>query len=325
MYVESASLDITYRCNLRCRHCYNCSGSCYFSEMDSSQLLYVGRELSSVDFSSVCLCGGEPLCRKEDLLQVAKTIKKNNPSTELTMVSNGLLWTKNIANEIYESGIHTVQFSLDGYTNESYDFIRQSGGQLHRVFSAIDVAIDRDFKVMVSILPHRQNIEEFHKIIDYCASVGVSEVRVQPLMPLGRGESNYTRLCLSASDYDTLASLLASYRSRADIKVIWGDPIDHFLMYQEEGRIPQLMVNAYGEVLISPYLPISIWDLKKRSLIEYLELEIDKIALEHPIVKRCLNKIISVDDLTSEWDSLPKLSTERNLDIVNDLLQLVGR
>lgn len=325
MYINSASLDITYRCNLHCRHCYNFSGVCPFPEMDDSQLHHVALELGSHDFSSICLCGGEPLCRKDALLMVARTIKERNPSTALSMVSNGLLWNEDIAREIYDSGVRTVQFSLDGFTEESYDFVRQSGGQLKKVFRTIEISLQQGFDVMVSTLPHRKSLREFPAIIQYCEKVGVSEIRVQPLMPLGRGEENYKDLCLTEEEYEELSEMLDMYKNTSKIRVTWGDPIDHFFMYQEEGRIPQVAVNAYGEILVSPYLPISIWDLKSRALNEYLDLRIDECALRHPIVRKCLEDIMEVKDLTSRRSGLPELFLEQNLNIQDELLSETAR
>lgn len=90
-------------------------------------------------------------------------------------------------------------------------------------------------------------------------------------------------------------------------------------MYRETGRIPQICVNAYGELSVSPYLPITIWNLNRNTLRDYIDLEIDRYALRHPIVEKCLARIEELSDFTSIQQGLPVLFKERNIDISQEL------
>lgn len=40
-YLDSASVDVTYRCNLRCRHCFDFGGECVHEEMNDDELISV--------------------------------------------------------------------------------------------------------------------------------------------------------------------------------------------------------------------------------------------------------------------------------------------
>lgn len=40
-YLSSASVDVTYRCNLRCRHCFDFGGECVYEEMNDDELISV--------------------------------------------------------------------------------------------------------------------------------------------------------------------------------------------------------------------------------------------------------------------------------------------
>ena len=99
----------------------------------------------------------------------------------------------------------------------------------------------------------------------------------------------------------------------SQMQITWGDPVDHLYMYRETGRIPQICVNAYGELSVSPYLPITIWNLNRNTLRDYIDLEIDRYALRHPIVEKCLARIEELSDFTSIQQGLPVLFKEENL------------
>ncbi len=52
-YLSSASVDVTYRCNLRCRHCFDFGGECAYEEMNDDELISVFRQLALIDLSSI--------------------------------------------------------------------------------------------------------------------------------------------------------------------------------------------------------------------------------------------------------------------------------
>lgn len=321
--INSAAIDVTYKCNLRCKHCYNCSGESNKAELTFDELVDIGKQLGQLSLQSICICGGEPLMRADDVIGFITLLNEASPSSTISMVSNGLLWTQDIAEKLAEAGLDGVQFSLDGLSDEAYDFVRQSSGQLYKVKQAIDYALKAGLNVIASALPHKKSLSEFPLIIDYCASKGLSELRIQPLMPLGRGENNYDALCLSPEDQHSLAALLKEKNPLyQDLEITWGDPIDHYFMFEEVGYIPNITINAQGQIIACPYLPFSIWNLRNRTLDEYLELKIPSKALRHPAIKSCVEGIASVEDMTSKREGLPYLNLDEALDLSQEIINL---
>lgn len=321
--IRSAAIDVTYLCNLKCKHCYNSSNRIDPDEMTSQRLVTLGHEIGNIRVDSICLCGGEPLCRLDDLIETCKAIKSEDPGKQVAMVSNGLLWTPEVASRIKAAGMDAVQFSIDGFTNGSYDAVRLSGGRLHKVFDAVDYALDAGFRVMAACLPHKGNFNEIDSIIDFCAEKGIEEVRFQPLMPLGRGEESYSDIVLSTTQYSALQEKIQAGDLRyPNTNAVWGDPIDHFFMLQEVDYLPHLSINAHGEIVLSPYLPITIWNLKKHTLQEYITQRIPEKCLKHPLVTKVLEDIVSVEDLTSHPRNLPDLFAGQNIDLSDEIMNL---
>lgn len=92
--LQTASIDITYKCNFRCKHCFNSSGehSGIKQELSDEKILETADEIMDLGVESLCLCGGEPLLRKDLVYKIANLKKKTN--TALSMVSNGYLISK---------------------------------------------------------------------------------------------------------------------------------------------------------------------------------------------------------------------------------------
>ncbi|MGT9147114.1 radical SAM protein [Enterococcus devriesei] len=325
---QSVSLDITYKCNLRCKHCFNSSGEFLGGELNDSQILKIIDEISKYQVESICLCGGEPFYRFDLLLSVAKLIKKNSPKTFISMVSNGILWTNKKAKELSEAGLDVVQFSLDGFTNESYDFVRQSHGKLSKVFDAIKYAQDAGLDVMLSSLPHKKNFNQIQSMIEFCIANNIVEFRMQPLMPLGRGDLNFNELCLSDSEYQQVQSILKTNTGRMtysgqELKIEWGDPMDHFFMLQEVPYISSLNISAYGDITISPYLPFSIWNLSKSTFASFIENQIPERALLNSRVIQTINEMMTVNDLavmSHRMNKIENISNREALDISKEII-----
>ena len=123
------SFDITNKCNLRCLHCYNSSGENLASqnELTDQEVLDFIDEFKSIKLLNFCFCGGEPLLRKELIVEAAKRLRTYG-CENVAMVSNGILMTDEVIEELINAGVTRIQISLDGIKAESHDRIRNKKG-----------------------------------------------------------------------------------------------------------------------------------------------------------------------------------------------------
>ena len=63
--------DVTYGCNLKCKHCYASAGMPIQNELDTAESLDLIDELAEMDVPSLAFSGGEPLVRP-DILELTK-------------------------------------------------------------------------------------------------------------------------------------------------------------------------------------------------------------------------------------------------------------
>ncbi len=159
---RSLSIEITARCNLRCRYCYFFNNPAVeYRDLPADEWLKFFDELGSLGVMSVTLAGGEPFIRK-DLPLLVEGIVRNR--MRFSFLSNGALIDDEIAAFIARTGrCEYVQVSVDGSCAEVHDSGRGKGSfdgairgirtlQRYRIGAAVRVTI------------HRKNVHDLENI-----------------------------------------------------------------------------------------------------------------------------------------------------------------
>ena len=147
-------IDITARCNLRCRYCYFFNNPAVdYRDLPTEEWLKFFDELGALGVMDVTLAGGEPFIR-EDLTTLLEGIVRNR--VRFSLLSNGTLIDDEIAAFIASTRrCEYVQVSVDGSCAETHDSCRGHGAfdgairgihtlQRHRVNVAVRVTIHRN-------------------------------------------------------------------------------------------------------------------------------------------------------------------------------------
>lgn len=306
------TLDMTYKCTLRCLHCFNSSGehNTTKKELTDSEILRISDDIAKLNPSSVCLCGGETLLRKDLLFRVISNITtKTNGRTQVNIVTNGELLTEDVAKKLKQSGVGMVQVSLDGYKKETHEWLRNKKGVYDSAINAIKNLNSENITIGVSCTPTKKNISEYNDVIKLCESLGVYSFRVQPLMLMGRAKNNLKDYTLNFLEYMKIKRILDNYNFNSNHEMIteWGDPIDHLTSAGMDNTSSTISINidAYGNIQISPYIPIRIGDIKKHSILEYWEAGLN-IVWSAKFIKELCRNIKSAEKMELN-DIIPEL------------------
>lgn len=322
--IEIISFDITYQCNLRCLHCYNSSGThdCGV-ELSDNQFLKIVDDITKIRPRSLCFCGGETLMRKDLLIKSIKRYSASNPTFGCNMVSNGILLTKNVAKELHAAGVNSVQISIDGVSDKSHNWIRGNKDALSYALEALKALNESNITINVACVPTKANINEIDQIIELCVNNNVKQLRLQPIMNLGRGK-HLQDYYLNKTEYFILARKLKrkddELRNKG-LKIEWGDPISHIVnLATQEKSLNFLHINAYGAIMLSPYLPIIIGDLKNHTLQEYIDAGLQEMSL-NLFVKKVASLINSAEKMSlNEYNNFPDIFSGQDivLDVIED-------
>lgn len=321
--IHSIAIDITNNCNFNCRHCFNCSGEerIGLNEMDDEVILNIIKDVAQFSPSSLCICGGEALLKTNFLYRIGKTVRQIYPDyVSLNMVTNGYLMTIEIAEKLKECGFSMVQVSLDGAKDETHNWLRKNDKAYEKAINALKILHSVGIKTSVACAPSKRNFDEIENLIHICKSLNVSIIRFQPMMIMGRA-INLKNEVLNEIEYAKLAKIVHKYQNDKQISVEWGDPLQHLeYIKQDSSKMYDLSISAYGDIMISPYLPISAGNLKKYKFSDYMNAGLED-AYNLPIVNKMISFMI-------DWDSMqlnninpifPRIGLDRyiNCDIID--------
>lgn len=106
------------------------------------------------------------------------------------------------------------------------------------------------------------------------------------------------------------------------VVVEWGDPVDHLIRFSHKiVSVNKCSIRASGDIVVSPYIPLVVGNIKRHSLIEYWNLGLNKIW-EKKIIRALTSHIWSIMDMQFAGDNLPRFFKEQDirLDLIdNDL------
>lgn len=162
---RSLTIEITARCNLRCRYCYFFNNpSMVYRDLPTDEWLSFFDELGSLGVMKVTLAGGEPFIR-EDLPALIEGIVRNR--MRFSFLSNGGLINDEIAAFLARTGrCEYVQVSVDGSRAEIHDTCRGKGS-FDGAIRGIRTLQRHGIYVAVRTTIHRSNVHDLENIAHF--------------------------------------------------------------------------------------------------------------------------------------------------------------
>jgi radical SAM enzyme (rSAM/lipoprotein system) len=207
--------ECTSRCNLNCLHCgSDCSKDGSVKDMPAEDFF---KALDTVKDPAgnflVVFTGGEPLLRK-DIEACGREIRKRG--MRWSLVTNGLLYSKERHNSLLNAGLGALTISLDG-TEKNHNWLRNSEQSFRKAVEAIETAAASprlNFDVVTCV--NRRNIGELREIRDHLISLKVKAWRLFTIVPIGRAKNNPDML-LTDNEFVELMEFIKDSRKEKGI------------------------------------------------------------------------------------------------------------
>jgi radical SAM protein with 4Fe4S-binding SPASM domain len=158
-------LQITRRCNLRCRHCF--LGPPSNTELTPEEVERALDEFHSMHGLRVLITGGEPLLHRE--FEKINSMLPIYPVRKV-LFTNGILLTDDLLDRL---NVEEIQVSIDGLEG-AHDSLRGKG-TFRKALLSIEMALGKGFDVSVSTMVHGNNMGDFEKMEIMFKSMGIRD------------------------------------------------------------------------------------------------------------------------------------------------------
>ncbi len=229
--------ELTFACNLRCRHCASSAGqaSKRGEELTLREALRLATDLADLGCEDVTLSGGEALLRP-DWEEIACHLSKLG--LKVSLITNGLLIDQAMARRIAAAGISRVALSLDGLP-ETHNYIRRHPHSFDRLCQAIYNIAEQGLALNIVTHINRKNLPELSALEDLIVSWPVNVWRLQLGSPVGRMAS-HPELVVAPEDLPAIADFVVEAKLRGRVLISVGDNIGYYSHHEQVLRGTEL-------------------------------------------------------------------------------------
>lgn len=199
----AAHFDLTYRCNLRCIHCYIPESSRYPSvsceeELTAKEIYYILDQLSECKTLFINFSGGEIFTRHDtlDIIEYARGKKFH-----VSLMTTGTIgFNEYMVNRIADIGIRVVDISIYSTESEIHDSITGVPGSFYRTIKAVELLNERGVKIRLKCPLMKKNIGTFRGVIELAKFYGIYYAFDPNITSSGDGDKRPLYLRLSDED-----------------------------------------------------------------------------------------------------------------------------
>lgn len=191
----SVHLDVTYRCNERCIHCYLDHDD--HGELTTSEIFDVLAQLADAGVFFLSLSGGEVFMRP-DFLAVVERARQLLFSVKIK--TNGVMIREKEAAKLLDLGVDQIQISLYSHRPEVHDAITKLPGSFERTTRAIRFLKSQGLKVIVANVLMTGNFSDQPEVMKLASELGAIYTLDPTITPKMDGDSSIVALRIPASD-----------------------------------------------------------------------------------------------------------------------------
>jgi sulfatase maturation enzyme AslB (radical SAM superfamily) len=173
-------LQITRRCNLKCRHCY--LGPPETTELSTKDIVRVLDEFQRMQGIRVLITGGEPVLHS-DFGKINRILPEY--AMRKVLFTNGTLLNIDLIRNL---NVDEIQISLDGL-QEAHESLR-GPRTFDRAIRCIRDAIDSGLQASVSTMIHRNNLNDLEEMEAMLSGMRIKDWTVDVPCSIGNFENN---------------------------------------------------------------------------------------------------------------------------------------
>jgi radical SAM protein with 4Fe4S-binding SPASM domain len=191
----NVQLDLTYRCNERCVHCYLDHDD--HGEMTTREIKHLLDEMADAGVFILTLSGGEIFLRKDffELLEHARRLMFC-----VKLKTNAVLIREREAARLLDLGVESVQISIYSHRPEVHDAITLVPGSLKRSLNAIRFLKAHGLKVIIANVLMTENMRDYTGVRALATELGVECTLDPTVTPMMDGNRSTLSLSVDQSE-----------------------------------------------------------------------------------------------------------------------------
>jgi radical SAM protein with 4Fe4S-binding SPASM domain len=192
-------LDVTYRCNERCVHCYLEHDD--HGEMTTAEIKDVLEQLALAGTFFLTLSGGEVLMRRDffEILTHARRLLFN-----VRIKTNGVMIREPEARRLRELGVEDIQISIYSHRREVHDAITKLPGSLKRSVEAIRFLKAQRLKVTIANVLMTANLGDHAGVQALARELGVTYTLDPTITPKIDGDTTILNLRIPGTELNAV-------------------------------------------------------------------------------------------------------------------------
>lgn len=258
-------LDLTYRCNERCVHCYLDHEN--HGEMTTAEIKHLLDEMADAGVFILSLSGGEIFLRKDffEILEYARIERQFC----VKLKTNAIMIRESEAARLREIGVESIQISIYSHRAEVHDGITLVAGSLKRSLDAARFLKSQGLRVIFANVLMAQNLEDYQGVRALAAEMGVESTLDPTITPMMDGDRSVLRLGVNQ------ATLRQFFRDEASIGNV--DEPCAIVSPADESTLSALpcsaghtscYVSPYGDVFPCVQFPLATGNVRKQRFLD---------------------------------------------------------
>lgn len=259
----SVFFEITSKCNLECKHCYNNSCSSSFTSLNIVDFKSIIKELNKSEIYTITISGGEPLLHN-NFWEMLSFLKKFN--FRICINTNGLLLSDKICMKLLEYNVKDIQVSLDGLEC-IHDYIRGKG-TFNKTLLGINSAINCGINVRIGYTINAINYKFIEEFVKFIIERNVQSVALYRFMPTSIRNLD-KKLDLNKLMLMEISKNISYIKEKysTDNFQIYFEPLSFFSFIHDSRFLKhtkclagcaQLTLSSNGDIILCPHLRYSV-------------------------------------------------------------------
>jgi radical SAM protein with 4Fe4S-binding SPASM domain len=275
----SGSLELTHRCNLSCRHCYQYAPS--GEEMSLERWKKLMDELAAAGCLFLAFTGGEPMLR-EDVFHILESAAEK--SFAITLQTNATLLDRDKVRLLGQMPTLRVDVSLYGIQPSTHDQLTGVEGSYTAARRALDLLREEGIPTMIKVVVGSFNLDEVEGIAELADQLDAPAMFTSLIFPRNDRDPAPTSLRLDDEGLERFMRFELDYLPRY-LSEVMDEKIDDLADYVQRCAIGPadpgseekrycgggrtiFAINPYGDVYPCVAFPLVVGNIVENGFVE---------------------------------------------------------